>query len=332
MAVLWHHSQPNNLPLLLTRGFLGVDMFFVLSGFLIVTLLLREKSKTQTVALQKFYSRRFLRIFPAYYGLLLCLTILYSTLRIGTESSLLFFGTLPWNLAFLSNCVLVQANGLGSMWSLAIEQQFYLIWPVFEKYLKPRLIYGILGVGVVINQVINMGVANGAFNKPHWFPDATFTPICLGICLAHAFHHASSFNKLLPLMGWRHAPLMWLGLLLVTLYISPSDIFGWPRLSIQVLMLLLLGSLVMREDHCLKSLLSYPPVVRVGQISYGIYLYHLWIFSIVGAIVQVAQSYMQITLPLPLFITGSLASIAISELSYRFYEMPFLNLKKKFSW
>lgn len=332
VAVLWHHSLPDNLPLILHRGFLGVDMFFILSGFLIVTLLLREKSQNRSLSLKKFYTRRVLRIFPAYYGLLFCVGLMYLTARSNTESSALFFSTLPWNLTFLSNCLLVQANGLGALWSLAVEEQFYLLWPTVEKYLQSKLIYIVLGSVLGINQIINLGVGYGVLSKPHWVPDATFTPICLGILLAHLLHRPSTFASLFPIFGWRYAPIVWLGLFMIVLYAAPSDIFGWPRLILQVLMLMLLGSLVVREDHTLSPLLRYAPIVRLGQISYGVYLYHLWIFSITAAIIQVIQTHFQIALPISLFISGSLLSIAIAELSYRFYETPFLNLKKRFSW
>jgi peptidoglycan/LPS O-acetylase OafA/YrhL len=71
LTVLWHHANPPNFPPILKRGFLGVDMFFVLSGFLIVTLLLREQSTVGKISLRKFYARRALQIFPVYYGMLL---------------------------------------------------------------------------------------------------------------------------------------------------------------------------------------------------------------------------------------------------------------------
>src|SRR5262245_42024739 len=79
VAVIWHHSVVG-VPWLpgTERGFLGVDMFFVLSGFLIVTLLLRERDKTGAISMREFYARRALRIFPPYYALLAVLTVYFA--------------------------------------------------------------------------------------------------------------------------------------------------------------------------------------------------------------------------------------------------------------
>lgn len=340
LAVLWHHSQPSNMPLLLTRGFLGVDLFFILSGFLIVTLLLREKAKTEKISLRKFYARRALRIFPAYYGLLFVLVGMYGLWQFTSASSAVFFTALPWYLTYLSNWSLIQANGLGSMWSLATEEQFYLIWPAIEKYCKRVWVYGSLGLLLVINQCINFGWLDSFFARLYGQPlaphleilDATFTPICLGILLAHLLHRSRSFSLLFQGLGQRKAPIVLFSFLLVLLYAAPHDISGWPRLLIQVVMTLGLGSLVIREDHCFQSVLKYQPIAHLGQISYGIYLYHLWVFSIVTVGLQILQSRLQIPIAIPLFVSGSLVTILIAELSYRFYEMPFLNLKHRFSW
>src|ERR1700724_4707970 len=79
LAVIWHHAgTANNSWRLLDRGFLGVDLFFVISGFLIVTLLLREQSSIGEISLKKFYIRRTLRIFPLYYGVILFLAVIYA--------------------------------------------------------------------------------------------------------------------------------------------------------------------------------------------------------------------------------------------------------------
>ena len=125
LVVIWHHATPSNLPEIFSRGFLGVDMFFVLSGYLIVTLLLRERSNSGgNISLKGFYIRRALRIFPVYFGLLLALCIIYGFIKTSDPDGNTFFSTLPFYLAFLDNWSLVQANNLGIYWSLAAEEQF----------------------------------------------------------------------------------------------------------------------------------------------------------------------------------------------------------------
>lgn len=337
MGVLWHHASPPDFPQILTRGFLGVDMFFVLSGFLIVTLLLREQSTKGTISLRKFYARRALRIFPVYYGILLLFTLFYLLVRPNGASSATFFSALPFYLSFTSNWSLVQAAGLDITWSLATEEQFYLFWPAIEKLTHKRIVYVVLGVVIVINQLMNFGILDNLFIFLYKSPEATklldttFTPICLGIGLAHLLHRVRSFTWLFRSLGHRYTPIVILIVLLGVINFSPIDISGFPRLVIQLIMTLWLGSLVVREDHILQPLMMVAPIARIGKISYGMYMYHIWAFIIVASATQFLPEYWGLRQQFPLFIIGTLVTFLISEISYRFYEMPFLRWKTYFS-
>ena len=90
LAVVWHHTSRASRGSRSDRGFLGVDMFFVISGFLIVTLLLRERDRAGAIALGRFYARRALRIFPIYYGMLAALTVFYLFVKPGTPEQRFF--------------------------------------------------------------------------------------------------------------------------------------------------------------------------------------------------------------------------------------------------
>ena len=334
LSVMWHHAEIGYALRASTRGFLGVDMFFVLSGFLIVTLLLRERSATGAVSLRRFYMRRVLRIFPAYYGLLLVLTVGYLLFRPG-EGSSLFFATLPWYVVYLSNWSLLQAPNLGIMWSLATEEQFYLVWPACEKVVRGPWLPVLLGAVLVVNQLINFGWLDGWFASLYGLPevpelailDTTFTPICLGVILAHLLHGRSGFERLAAWLGHRHVPALLLLALVVEVQLSPADISGWPRLLIHTTMALWLGSLVVGDDHSLRPLLAFRPIARIGAISYGMYLFHLWAFHLARGI----NGWLALDFELALFLTGSLVTVVVAELSFRFLEAPFLGWKKRFA-
>lgn len=335
-AVLWHHASPPNFPQLLTRGFLGVDMFFVLSGFLIVTLLLREQTAKGQISLRKFYARRALRIFPVYYGILLLCSVYYLLFKFNGTSSATFFSVLPFYLSFTSNWSLVQAPGLGISWSLAAEEQFYLIWPAIEKLTRKRIVYIVLGVIIFINQLMNFGVLDDMFIALYKSPEAihlldtTFTPICLGIGLAHLLHRFRSFSWIFRSLGHRYTPIVILIILLGLMNFSPIDISGFPRLLIQLTMTLWLGSLVVREDHILQPLMIATPIARIGKISYGMYMYHIWTFALAASVTRFLPEYWGLGQQFPLFVTGTLVTFLVSEISYRFYEMPFLGWKTYF--
>lgn len=329
-AVVWHHT-PFRLGWFNAEnyGFLGVDLFFVISGFLIVTLLLRERDKVGTISLRAFYIRRSLRIFPLYYGFLCAIAILYLIFNPESERALAYFADLPIYLLYLSNMFPI---GLGLLWSLASEEQFYLVWPFFEKYFR-KYIYHILIFSVLINQLMNFQRAAIAewLGMPHLndlsIMQVTFTPILLGVGLAHALHNKSTFIYAQKLLSASYATLLWLVLLVVSCSFLPDDISGLTRLFIQIVMMLLVGSVVIREDTKLMPLLKFRPIARIGAISYGIYLFHI------HAIVVAKNILVKVGLDqeLMVFILGYGLSIVAAELSYRFFETPFLKLKAKFS-
>ncbi len=129
LAVIWHHSplmDPASPVQLLARGFVGVDMFFVLSGFLITTLLLREERDSGTISLSAFYWRRALRILPAYLLLLSAMSLYW----IGVKGQHDLLPLVPYYLLFLANFLLAQIPLMSVTWSLSVEEQFYLLWPL----------------------------------------------------------------------------------------------------------------------------------------------------------------------------------------------------------
>ncbi|MEO1585542.1 MAG: acyltransferase [Planctomycetota bacterium] len=338
LAVLWHHSTKPDIPLRLNElGFLGVGMFFALSGFLITTLLLRERDSTGTISLTDFYARRTIRIFPIYYLLLAALAVFYGLVNRGTAEGQAYFQDLPYFLTYTSNWIHVAAGNQDILWSLATEEQFYILWPLIEKLLRPRWALGVL-LGIIgVNQLINFGITDPLTAR--WFGeefnslsimDATFTPIALGVLLAHCFHHPGVFKLFYRVLAPAWSPLALLLGFLVFLEFTPRDISGWPRLGIHLLMTMLLGSIVIREQHWLRRPLMLWPFKRLGMISYGMYLYHMWCLHIVREGLTAAGVVGEERLYI-FPVAGLLLTIAVSEASFRLIETPILKLKKRFA-
>jgi peptidoglycan/LPS O-acetylase OafA/YrhL len=336
LGILWHHSGLELPGVFFHRAFLAVDMFFVLSGFLIVTLLLRERDRTGDISLRKFYARRTLRIFPIYYLLLFVLLILYAVLKPGTKTAGDYFASLPYLLTYTSNWVPVQASNLTITWSLATEEQFYLGWPLIEKLLRPPGVALVLVLVLIVNQLMNFGVLDFLFtalygsevNLNLQILDVTYTPIALGVLLAHVLHAPQGFRFFFPLVGRRGSCVVFGGLLASLVAIWPGDISGAGRLLMQLSMMLLLGSLVIREDHTARAALAFPPIAALGVISYGVYLYHMW------AMHPVALGFMKLGWDRQSYaylFVSVLASTIVAGLSYRFIEQPLLKLKTRFS-
>lgn len=330
IAVVWHHSVVDIEWFKIgSAGFLGVDLFFVISGFLIVTLLLRERDKTGTISLKNFYIRRSLRIFPIYYGLILGLAFIYYFFKTDSAFGQQLISELPIYLLYLANFFPVI---FGIVWSLASEEQFYLLWPFLEKHFS-KFIMLLLFIAILINQVINFYRVPlfDSLGVPHLselnIMQATFTPILLGVLIAHWLHQETHTKWLLPLIDKKYSSSLWFLVLLGIITFSPSDIAGLPRLTIQIAMCLLVASTVLTENHYLNYLLKFKPFARVGAISYGIYLFHIHCIGFTKAVL----SKIHIDNQFLIFLASMLVTVIVAEISFRLFEMPFLKLKSKFS-
>jgi peptidoglycan/LPS O-acetylase OafA/YrhL len=328
LAVVYHHAHgalawgPTS-----ERGFLGVDLFFVLSGFLIVTLLLRERDQTGRVSLRNFAARRALRIMPLYFGILLLTAVILGLLRPNGSHAGAFFKELPYLLTYTTNWVPVTT--LSVTWSLSAEEQFYFVWPLVEKVVRrPALM-------VVALIVASEAVALGLLDRWSWFSwtarepamlrQTTFVPILLGVLLAHLLHDRRGFAVVARALGGRLSPILILGALLLAVPLLPADLRGWPRLCVHLLMILLLASVVVREDHALRGVLCWGPIRRLGVLSYGMYLWHMFALAVPLRLVEGGRLSSLLLFPLTLALT-----VALAEVSFRFYETPFLRLRARF--
>lgn len=333
LAVLWHHAWEAPTGWIATeRGFLGVDLFFVISGFLIVTLILRERDRRGVISLKNFYIRRFLRIFPVYYGLLAVLALAFVTVGNSANMRAGFFADLPWALTYTSNWVDL-TTFLAITWSLSAEEQFYVVWPPIERYLRQAAM-PVLWVLLLLGQLLHFGWFDGILTswgvsalEPRMLRETGFTPMLLGVLLAHGLHDRRWFDRLAPVLRMKALPVAIITAIAAVCSLPISDITGWPRLSIHALMTLLIASTVIREDHVLRGVLRWRPLVEVGVLSYGIYLLHMPIR--IGIATVLGKLGM---LHPPLQFGGTVvASTIVAFLSFRFYESRFLKLKERFA-
>ncbi len=326
-AVLWHHapvwtSDPSASQLS-SRGFLGVDFFFVLSGFLITTLLLREQGRTGRISLRGFYVRRARRILPPY---LLVVTVV-AAYHIVWRGRAEYWDLLPFYYLFLANFLTEHIPLLTPMWSLSVEEQYYLLWPLLLLMLPRRWLLPVLAILVAVNVAAIQGafatfgvqgvqIAHLRFS----LPPATYAPILLGSAGAILLHHPQCFAVAERVLGRRlAAPLSFLAVLTLAGW-GPENLLGWPNLLIHLAMVLSLMSIVVREDNGLAFILTWAPVARVGQISYGIYLYHLVALHVANIMLAFFNQHNLWSV----LLVYSALSVLMAELSYRVLERPFL--------
>jgi peptidoglycan/LPS O-acetylase OafA/YrhL len=323
---------------ILDFGWLGVDMFFVLSGFLIVTLILRERRQTGRISLKNFYARRSLRIFPIYYLLIAAALCFYALISPWLPNGLRYYAwTFPVLATYTQDIIMVPLGVFNPTWSLAIEEQFYLIWPAIEKAVSRTGKWLLFGLFLLANQLVNFGFAKNLISQIYGTESATrlplylitFTPVLMGVLLAHVLNSRPTFSVLFAVFGNKFAAMVVVFLLVACIQFFPEDLQGLPRLITHFLMGLLICSLVVFPDNLLRPLLDHSVAAKLGAISYGIYLYHLIVLSIVSAVL----ARLGLTSPNVLLLTALTTgfTILIAGASYRFIEIPFLMMKVRFA-
>jgi peptidoglycan/LPS O-acetylase OafA/YrhL len=330
MVVKDHALWMPGWPKALDFGYLGVDMFFTISGFLIVTLMIRERRRTGKIDVLAFYARRTLRIFPIYYASIFAVLLFYLSisgwLPSGWDYYKIGFIVL---LTYTQDIIPARIGLFFPTWSLAMEEQFYLFWPTIERYFSKNARWLTLGLVMAVSQAFNFGFdpaltalyGPGAARLPLY--QVTFMPICLGVALAYLLDDRQSFLLLNRIVGSRWSFLVFLIAATVLLQFCSADLAGWPRLGVHVLFVLLLGALVIRPDHGAQKILTFPPLARIGAISYGAYLYHIFFIELLNRPL--------LSLPPPLLFAGaSILTICFAEISFRYFELPLLNLRTRF--
>jgi peptidoglycan/LPS O-acetylase OafA/YrhL len=327
------------------RGWVGVDLFFVLSGFLITGILLRSRDATNYFS--TFYLRRFLRIAPVYYLWLFLILIVIPWMHrhFGTPSPSSSYTfqqqILYWlNLSNLRSAFLPKEVGLASIyWSLAVEEQFYAVWPLCIRLLKPQRIAIVCITGFLVSPLLRMLPAIQSINQTHGDFIYRFTPFRLDGFFMGAIIALLLTVKLRPSRFNALCLTLFLGgiALFFLSSVAPHK-FDWLSSSAQFSALAaIFGGLV---GMCarpagifgtLVSRLCSISVLRVfGKYSYCLYVTHLTLrYFLVSPAMLFAQKYLGFINPF--FFAGIVtvfASLLVSALSWRYFEAPILRLKR----
>lgn len=338
LGVLWTHvwyvsgleyyNRLQHYPVL-KMGAFGVDVFFGISGFLITTLLLRERSKNGRISLRDFYLRRSLRIWPLYYATLGIYVLLVIFLQHGTGRDRIFFHFLPGYLTFTYTWFAGWAASgavFNFAWSLSVEEQFYVVWALVLRILRGLLPAVVMILMIFLRLSVHFNVLQNFILKDSllWRIAAGISvPICLGSILAQILHSEKGFRILRPILGSKWAAALWILLLLASLV--PRQPF-WQMIQ-WFLVAAVVGSCVIREDNTLAPFLRFRPLAYIGLVSYGMYLLNTLVLDVVNPVMN-RIGLRHPLLKFPIFVA---ATVLVAGISYRFFETPFLRLKERFS-
>jgi peptidoglycan/LPS O-acetylase OafA/YrhL len=328
LVMLFHLHVPG-----FSWGWAGVPLFFVLSGYLITGLLLEASASELPRYLSVFYMKRCLRIFPLYYGYLLVNLALLQVVKGSADGYL-------WYLAYLQNHHIGQAlheggnipGVVGHTWSLAVEEQFYMVWPLVVYFVSRRWLAVLCLALIVAAPLFRYAILQATGNP---FLTNVMLPSCLdmlafGSLLAVLREAGPAVQRSLGLAAW-----VGLAVTVATIWaLGPDALWtpaGWTRDGIYLYTTIGLAAGLLIGSNgqgpaALQWALRSRWLVYTGRISYGLYIWHLLVIK------AVKMGLDRIAFQLPGFLQALLclgASYVVASASYHFFEIHFLRIKDR---
>lgn len=332
VAVVLFHFKTNPY---LRGGWIGVDLFFGLSGFLITTLLLEEWLASGRIALGKFYARRLLRLFPAFAVLILAIALVRIVWRDAAFTHDPSFGDTLKNVIFAVAYIhnwgmafdVLDGENFGHLWSLAAEEQYYLLWPgalilMLRAGLPLRTIAAVTLCLAALSASVPFLLPDAGWRRLYYGTDYRIHGLLIGsvagILFASGQIQRSHARHPLFLIALSIAVMYMSGLLvLTTTKASFLLVFGFPLLALSCAVVVLAAAFA--EGRITLAVLGNRVLVYLGRRSYAIYLWHLPMGQWLGALDTVPQ-----------LLAAGTATLLAAELSHHLVERPALSLKRRF--
>ncbi len=327
-------------------GFFGVEVFFVVSGFLITSLLLDERDRNGQVSFRQFWLRRARRLFPALYAVLLAVAI-WAALAGTAEQQAQVRRDIPWSVFYVNNWGQILGDVpyfsgepplLRHLWSLAVEEQWYLLWPlVFVALMRIRLPRHLVGSMIV-------GAAVVVWIYTFWIQSGSPTPLggppaALDGVDRTNYMYLSTITRSFGLLLGAGAAFIWrpwrwnradqapagraldpigaaavamIGCASAVATITAGYVYQWLLPLVSILSLVAVMVAVHPASVGFRRIMSWPPLVEMGKRSYGLYLWSWPIFVIVGATTGSVSK----------FLWAMVLTVVVAEASYRYLETP----------
>jgi peptidoglycan/LPS O-acetylase OafA/YrhL len=333
----------------LSAGGLGVSFFFVLSGFLITHLLLEEKENNGRIDIKKFYIRRMLRIWPLYFLIVVLALFVFPLFKDAVPAYFpIRFATNklnPWlyvgfagNFDYLWNGI---SNVLiGILWSVSIEEQFYLFWPLIIAFVpKKRLLPTFLLI-ILASTLFRFFCTNGGSLKIisyHSF--SCVSDLAIGAVLAYLATNKKFIERVERMPGLAIESIYFVGFALLPFreYIWKFGVhYVHAAAILPVLIAVFFAFVIMEQCYARHSFFkagNLKMISKLGTYSYGLYCYHMTVFCVVllccwfAGLRITGINYYQLLI---VSVISLLLTIGISKVSYFYFEKKFLDLKKKF--
>jgi peptidoglycan/LPS O-acetylase OafA/YrhL len=333
----------------LRGGFLGVDVFFVLSGYLITTLLLRELNRTGRIDLGQFWARRARRLFPAVLFLLtVCVAEVahsgaiatYSARRADIVSTLFYYAN--WHFIATDQSYFAAYAGvspLRHMWSLAIEEQFYLVWPLLVSGVflvhqrRAALLFTILGAGLASVIAMAYEFDRTDPSRAYFGTDTRVHVLLAGAAFSVVLvrHPSLLANRVLRRVDRWGAPVVvgLVGIAFALLSDQSPFYYRGGSLLFAIATVLLLFSVELRPHAALARVLSAQPLRWIGQLSYSLYLWHWPIIVWLDRLRPIQSTFGRRILEIGATLVLASFSYYVIERPVRYGQVPWLRLSKR---
>lgn len=334
IAVVFFHiaeAATGTLKTIGSWGWMGVDLFFVLSGYLITGILLGDRRKPLGDYTRAFYVKRFIRIVPAFGVFMLALLAVPKLLGFGPDEYQVFVGAQPWYWLFATNILLAAAASAwtvsvtGPLWTLAVEEHFYLIWPWIVRWLTPRALFRTCVVIIVASPLLRLALLflfHVSPNSVYVLTPTRADSIAFGCAIAILM---SSDEQRQLVMRWS-LPSMIAGALVTLSVIVVAREAEWFTAPMQVIGfssvgLLAAGVVGYAATHSVRWLAARPVADFGHRYSYSLYLWHMVAAQFVAARVEAQGARAEI-------IAAGLGLLP-AALSWHLVEAPALRLRKR---
>jgi len=317
--VLIHHVRAGLgygvSPLFPFTGVAGVTLFFIISGYLITDLLLVEKRERGVISLSRFYLRRGFRIFPAFYVFLAVMVVARAFGEVSFSSRELLASATYWRNLYQGGQSVLQHT-----WSLSVEEQFYLGWPLLLKFGRLRHALGFAVAATFIQPVLRFFVRGSYFYESGAVAlnSAGLETILVGCILACALRYSDAESFLVQHLRGLTKPWLFGGALYV-LYLEAPNMTGPITVILPAVRNLLLAgflfSVLAGRHHPLGKVLGWRPISFIGVISYSLYLWQQpFLVGVEGRITP---------------LVGISLSLVVAVLSYKWIEQPALRYRRR---
>jgi len=325
-AFYWHHNL---------LGGNMVNLFFVISGFIITHILFQEKNRTGTISLRHFYLKRILRIWPIYFGIILLVFLIgYFTNWYDGYSKLNLAGALMLGFFVMNFQLFIPGTRISVLphyWSLSIEEQFYFLWPAFFKYLKGKrslyfpiiVVLGVIAARGLVVVLYRFWPSQLLLDILETLSLSKFGSISLGVIAAGLLHYGH------PLLRYIYKPglqlVSWVVFLLTIVLDFKIPYIHYELTAVMFAVVVLNvttnpSSLLKMENRFLDS---------TGMISYGLYMFHWPLIPLIILVVKQTGcwTFMQQTYQIPMVLISFALTWGVAWISYRYFESYFLSLR-----